>query len=265
MVTNITCSRCGTCVKACSEQGQCIALTDTGVAIDLDKCVVCGHCQAVCPTDEMENPLSPRCDRIEPLPSPKLMANHLRAARSTKFFKPQLISHDELQELINIGRYVQTASNRQGIEYLVLEGQDKLRKLNKVFEEEVLRQVSDNPEIDWVADIVNEQRKTGRDIVFRGGCSQLIFALADSNFKDGHQNAQFSFTFIAALAPSMGIGTCWAGIFEALANFDDRSGKIRDFLDIPEGKGIRAVMMAGYPNITFRRLVERKPLVLNWR
>ena len=265
MIWEVTCHHCGTCVRACSQQGQCITLTPTGVAVDLEKCVACGHCQAVCPTGEMEHPRAPKCDAIEPLPSGKSMANHLRAVRSVKFFKPELVPHDKLTELIDIGRYVQTGSNSQGISYLVLEGKQKIDELNHLFEEEVLRQAPGNPALGWVEDIVREQRATGKEIVFRGGCSQLIFALADKDFENGHKNAQFSFTFIATLAPSLGLGTCWAGIFEALAKFDDRSQAIGEFLDLPEGKRIRAVMMVGYPDITFRRLVERNPLSLTWR
>jgi nitroreductase len=234
------------------------------MTIDLDACFACGHCVASCPTGEMVNPKSPVQESIIPLPPPKTVANFLRAARTVRLYKDELVPRDSMLELIDIGRYPQTGNNTQGVSYIVIEGRDKIVALNELFMDEATRIAADTPSVAPLLNFVKRQRETGKDIVFRG-CSQLILALADKNQGNGKSNAQFSLTFIALLAPAMNIGTCWAGIFESLATDDRYSEAFLKFASVPEGKAIRGAMMAGVPDIKYFRLAARNPLDLQWR
>jgi len=258
---SLTCTKCGQCIRACVNNA--ISFWDDGVRIDLDKCIKCGHCVSVCPTDEMENPLSPRQPLMGELPSPEDMERYLRIPRSIRNFKKELPEKETLARLINIGRYPQTGSNLQGISYAVVSGRDKIKRLNELFCGIVDKYNDCSETFAWLRSIADLQRQKSIDIVFRG-CSQLLLALSEKSNERGGQNAQFSLTYIALLAPTMGIGTCWAGIFERLATNDKYNGALLEELSIPSNKTIRGAMMIGLPDVKYRRLVERDPLDITW-
>lgn len=263
MVKSIECTRCGLCVRECEFRGA-IQMTDTGVSIDLDKCIACGHCAAVCPTDAMDNPKAPAGPSAGELPAPGDMARYLRQARSVRCFKEGGIPRKKMTALLNIGRYPQTAVNTQGVSYLVLENREKVKALGELYCRTVLDSGIKDPLRPFLADIANEQLTTGRDIIFRTA-PHVILALVDENNPRGRDSARYALTFISLLAPSMGAGTCWAGFFEALALDPKYAPVFLDFLNAPEGKTIGGVLMAGVPDITYRRLAERDPLQVEWR
>jgi len=261
---DITCSQCGSCVRECDPLRTAISQTDTGVRINLDLCIVCGHCMAVCPSDEMEHPLSPRQPLMDKLLSPEAAAMYLRSPRSVRFYKKEGAPRETLLRLLDIGRYAQTGGNRQGISYLVVDGRDKVAALNALFCETILKLLPEYPELARSAEVIELQKQRKEDRIFRGA-PQLIFALADKDHPQGRENAQFSLTFIALLAPTLGLGTCWAGYFQSLAVNDQFAAPFWKFLQLPENMRIRGVLMVGVPDVQFRRLVARNPLKVEWR
>ena len=53
MIKQIQCPGCGLCINECVLQPDAITRTAGGVAIDLEKCIRCGHCVAICPHDRI--------------------------------------------------------------------------------------------------------------------------------------------------------------------------------------------------------------------
>jgi nitroreductase len=109
---------------------------------------------------------------------------------------------------------------------------------------------------------VRGARETGKDIVLRDA-PHLIVALCDKSFPGGPNNAHFSLAYAELFAPSVGVGTCWAGFF-LLAAFSGYTA-LFDILNLPEGKTVAGALMAGYPRHKHRRLVDRNPLNVQWR
>jgi nitroreductase len=241
-----------------------ISETDTGVRIDLDLCITCGHCVAVCPNDEMEHPLSPRQPLMAELPSPEAAEMYLRSPRSVRFYKKEGASRQTLTRLLDIGRYAQTGINTQGISYLVVDGRDKVEALNALFCDTALKLLPEHPELARIAELIELQKERKEERIFRGA-PQLIIALADKDHPRPRENAQFSLTFIALLAPTLGLGTCWAGYFEGLAIRDRFAAPFWNFLQLPENMRIRGALMVGIPDVLYRRLVARNPLKVEWR
>ena len=258
------CIKCGLCVLECRKQWNCITLTDDGPVIDFEHCAFCGHCQAVCPMEAIDFPGISLQGPSHKMDDPEYIENYLRSVRSVRYYKNELVPHDKMERLLDIGRYPQTGKNSQGISYLVLEGKDKVDALHKLFCEEIARFADADEDIAFSHRDIARREADGSDVVFRD-CSELIIALADENHDRGRENAQYSLTFISLLAPSLGIGTCWAGYFEKIACRDEFSERVREFLKVPAGKMIRGALMVGIPQYKFRRMVERRPLEMDYR
>ena len=218
---------------------------------------------AVCPVDAIDHPLSPRQPKITPLPTYEQAENYLRSVRSIRLFKPEPIPREEMRRLVDIGRYPQTGGNSQGTSYIVLEGREKVVELLELFCKAADEYCPGNTELKMVTDCVRQYRDTGYDSLFRG-CTSLIVALGKNEERRRRLNAYFSLTFIALMAPVMGYGTCWAGIFERLACDPLYSTPFEEYLGVPEGRSICGAMMAGIPDVRFNRLVARDDLDISF-
>lgn len=105
---------------------------------------------------------------------------------------------------------------------------------------------------------VASYRQTGQDVVLRDAPC-LVVAIADKNFlPTGRDNTHFSLAYAELYAPSIGLGTCWAGFFEACATAAYQP--LLDRLNLPENMTVTGGIMVGYPQFTHKRLVDRKPL-----
>jgi nitroreductase len=62
-------------------------------------------------------------------------------------------------------------------------------------------------------------------------------------------------------AHSMGLGTCIIGYFTTAA---ERDPLIIKELDMPPNNRIFTCCTVGYPALTFRKLVQRKPPAVRW-
>lgn len=253
---NNKCIKCGLCERVCI---GAIELGENGPKIDLEKCYACGHCVAVCPVDAIDNPRSPAQEEILPKPDYDKLTNYLRSVRSIREFKKEDVAEEKLLKLLDIGRYPQTGKNSQGISYALLSGREKVEELLGIYIEEALKLDKTNSEFRGIYAVGRAAKRRTDDLIFRGAPA-IIAALADRDFERGRENAQFSLTFISLAAPTLGLGTCWAGFFEDMACRDELSLPIRSYLKVPEGKMIRGVLMCGVPDVEYRRLVYREPL-----
>jgi nitroreductase len=89
-------------------------------------------------------------------------------------------------------------------------------------------------------------------------------ASAEKNsFAVGRDNTYISFAYLQLFAMSMGLGTCWAGLFEYCAT----SGyePLLNLLSLPKNMQVTSGMMVGYPQYTYQRLVDRNPLQVTWQ
>jgi len=265
MIHSFSCAKCGQCYAECHLQADAIRLTNDGVSIDLDKCSRCGHCAAVCPTGQLDNPLAPLCEAVGDVLSPDAALRFLRTARSVRQYKADEVPRDVLAQLLNAGRYPQTACNSQGIGYIVVKGREKVDAIHALYDQIAGELPPDHPDFDNVNYPVQVQRERGDFDALFYGCPQLIFTISDVNNHRAAKSAQFAMTFLALMAPSLGLGTCWSGqMASAIACTPSAMERFGALIGLPEGKQICGCLMVGYPDVTFRRLAERDPLEVYW-
>jgi nitroreductase len=164
---------------------------------------------------------------------------------------------------MDIARFAPTASNSQGISYVVIEDSETLKQIGAVT-------------IDWMEEnlqlgyerakrfkgYVKSYRNTGEDVILREAPC-LIIATADKGFSNGRDNTHFSFAYVELYAPTLGLGTCYAGLVEQCAV----SGypAMLSLLNLPENKTITGAVMVGYPKYRYARLAGRNPLDISFR
>ena len=153
-----------------------------------------------------------------------------------------------------MARMAPTGSNSQGIAYIIVE--------DKTILEAAVAAI-----VDWLEttplgqsyfkSIIAAYRENGTDTILRGA-PHLVLAISDQDFRWGRENSIFSLAYLELYAPVLGLGSCWAGIFEICA-FSGYEPLLKLF-HLPEGKKITGAVMVGYPQYRYQRLPERNPL-----
>lgn len=254
------CIKCEQCIKACPafvlKMGEKVP-----EQVANTNCIACGHCVAVCPSGAIDNKKTPLSKQVEGNEFAKLNAEQaehfLRSRRSIRNYKDQSVSRDKLTKLVDIARLAPTGSNSQGISFVVVEDKQLVKKAVEL----IIEMLENSPLSDAYKGLTGVYRKTGVDPILRGA-PNLIMTTADSDFSGARGNSISSLTYLELFAPSLGLGTCWAGYFEYCASLVD--SPLLKLFNIPEGKTITAAVMVGYPKYNYKRLVDRNPLEVTY-
>jgi len=251
------CIKCGMCVVECPV--GVLKMSKNGPEeVNAKSCVACGHCVAICPKEAIDNEKSPLAKQINLKNSPKLNAeeaeNFMRSRRSIRVFKETEVPREKLIKLADIARFAPTASNLQGISFMIIDDKEAIR-------------LAAETSADWLekhpvygqmfGGMLKSLKETGVDNILRSAPS-IILTIADKNFPFGRENSTLSLSYLELFAPSLGLGSCWAGVFECCALSDE--SPILEVFKVPEGKKITGVVMVGYPKHSFNKLTDRNAL-----
>lgn len=251
------CTQCGICVDICPP--RIIQMDKNGpILSNPESCIACGHCVAICPHTAINNVKTPLSNQIPlekfPVIDSDSAYQFIRSRRSIRCFKNQKVQRDLLLKLVDIARFAPTASNKQGISYIIVDDTEILQKTTQM----VIEWMEENQSHWWSFPIhIRAYKEHGIDGIFHSA-PNLIVATAPKDFKNGRENTILSFSYLELFANTLGLGSAWAGLFEmcAFSNYPP----LLDLLKIPESKSITGAVMVGYPKYSFKRLVDRNPL-----
>lgn len=255
-VSKDKCIKCEQCIKECPVSVLCMGEDGPEEAANTT-CIACGHCVAICPNAAIDNNRTQLAKQIEMKDIPKLNAQQaeyfLRSRRSIRNYREESVSREKLTELVDIARLAPTASNGQRISFVVVQNRQLLEHAIEIS----IQMIENSPLRYLVEKAVKGYREDGVDTIFRGA-PNLIMAISDDDFPNGRENAISCLTYLELYAPSLGLGSCWAGIFEHCASVDN--SPLPNLFNIPKGKKIVGAVMVGYPKYNYKRLVDRNPL-----
>lgn len=224
-------------------------------------CILCGHCVVVCPEGALSNegmPIGVTTAIIEKLSIDEAQAvQFLRSRRSVRVFKNKPVGREEVRRLIEAARYAPTAGNSQTVEWLVHTDRSRINKIASSAVEWVRELVKIDPSLavtrPYLPRVV-ARWDSGSDSVLRDA-PVLIVASAPEQAAFGLVDLTIALSYLDLLAPTMGLGTCWAGLLQgALLS----SASLRDEVGIPKEHPYHYPMMLGYPAMRHYRLPERK-------
>jgi nitroreductase/NAD-dependent dihydropyrimidine dehydrogenase PreA subunit len=268
------CIGCQKCVKDCFPND--IEMIEGKANIKNITCMKCGHCIAVCPKNAISTDEYNMEDVKEYTPEkfsvdPENLLNFIQFRRSVRQFKNQPVEKEKISQIIQAGRFTQTATNMQDVAYTVVsEGLDELKPL--VYEGlkelgtnmlEQLKQVEENEQTQkmeryasmWVNMYDAYLQNPANDKVFFNAPAIIVIS-AQSEINGG-----LAASNMELMTNALGLGTFFSGFFARAAGDNQ---KIMDLLGLDPMRKIVACMVIGYPEVKYVRTAPRKDANIRW-
>lgn len=278
------CSQCGLCAKECVS-GVIRWVAGKAQVVEPSWCNRCSHCVAVCPaaaviheglTGEAPRPI--RKDRLDPAVYQEIVMTR----RSVRWFQPEPLNREEIENLLDLARYSPTASNTMDVAYIVITDRELIRRTGqKIFR--LAEKWKERLEKPWLRPFLRlAQRSAGRRNLFlyleRLGLYQewtragrdlithhaplLIIIHGPKNDRFSPENCAIAAANLTNYAHALGLGTCYIG-FLVLAL--ERSKKLRRQLGLPPGRKAGLVVALGRPLHRFQNTPRRPAPLITWK
>lgn len=259
------CVGCGACAADCFPQE--LELVDGKAVPRGVNCIACGHCIAVCPTDAVTLAGYNMGEVLEcaSLPSrldPQVYLNHLKTRRSIRRFQNVPVTREQLELILEAGRFSPTGGNLQNVSYTVFQKElpalrTKLIDELKLMGDEAARA---GQKISWYSDMwlemYGEYHAQRKDRLFFGAGTAIVIA------SDSPQSACIAAAHMETMIYSLGLGMLYSG-FSARAIM--HSPALQKELALKENYQVYAVLVVGCPDVNYLRTVPRKSADVVWR
>jgi nitroreductase/ferredoxin len=257
------CKKDGFCVRECPTTiirigGKGFPETISGGEAN---CLSCGHCVAICPHSALSHAQIPiqrsPAIREELRIDEEQATQFLRSRRSIRYFLDKSVEKGKIQRLIEVARYAPTGGNSQMVEWLVLNDKSRIKEIAGLTADWV-RQLIKNPQVVAASPylpLAVDAWDAGSDSILRGAPALIIAMAPQEAVMTGMVDLTLALSYLDLLAPTIGLGTCWAGLLQgALVN----SPSVKKTVGIPETYPHHYPLMLGYPDVKFYRVPERK-------
>lgn len=250
------CTTCGACVNVCPNNIIQRDADASPIVHPGPECISCGHCIAICPSGAMT---IPKEMEEAGFADAATLARHLRSRRSIRLWKDSPVTKEECEELIKITAHAPSGCNTHPVKWVVVNDPEKVKAFVAA-SAELLRQIPKDNRMYGLAAGLLRKLDAGNDILCRNAPALLI-AVANPKEDLGLVDSIISLTYADVYAPSIGLGTCWAGFVMILLNVFPPLHKT---LGIPEGYKAQFALLAGHPKYTFKQIPPRDMPEIFW-
>ena len=248
------CTKCGACICGCprmiiqeNEQGYPVVLPE-----DDYYCMQCSHCVINCAfgAAHFGEYSAKNATDLKDLRFPAFEESRrlLCTRRSMRKYKPDPVDKDVLRQIFDIVRFAPSASNRQPIRWIVLQGEALAN-----YKELYLKKIDEGKTSPGRISRQDEQQKQGRDSVFRGAPVLIVAVMPDA--LEMKEDAAIAVTYLELAAHSMGLGTMWSGVTMRLLRSDEQA---RELFGIRSDEYVGGAMLFGYNQLPGTTVLPNK-------
>lgn len=284
IVDTTLCRACGACVQECIH--HLAAPGSAHVDHTSPHCERCLHCYAVCPAGAIRLP-----EAYTPLTKedawrdvrPEAMESLLAFRRSTRRFQQKPVPRDLIEQVVAAGRHIPSGGNRHAYEFTVLtdpavkqallaEFSRYYARIRKLMEHSVLLKMAgmflgpyeraflSDPDYGERMKELLDRFHAGDDPVFYHAPAVIVIHTRELIPTPQEDSILAGFA-MALMAQTLGLGTC----FVSLAHKGlSASGYCKELVGIGPQDHIHAVLLLGYPDVSYRRPAPKPEKVVHW-
>lgn len=255
------CIGCKLCIRDCNR--RIISLKNGKANIESSYCLECGHCVAICPVNAVSMPSYTNDEIMEYnyedfKIDPARLLNFIKFRRSTRIFKPTDIEDEKINLIIEAGRFAPTGGNRQGNRYIVVKDRiDEIRDI--AFKTLYEKAVNEYDMGEWSIyknkwiEIYNDYIHNKNDRLFYN--APIIIIIAGQTSPMSTIDSALAASYMELVAGSLGLGVCYIGFLNAACEFNP---EIKNILEVRDNEDLKIIFAAGYPDVSYKRTVNRK-------
>lgn len=276
------CESCSSCWKVCpnfvirpvAQDGRTVA----SVAHE-DLCNLCGHCVAFCKPGAVRHESFPPGDITELDFSDvktESLSNLLVSRRSVRTYLDRSVPRELVDRMLEVASHAGTGSNSQSVRFMVLRDRDKLRELEKFTLDtgwnaglkyldrkgpmaalRLLLGADRAAQFKRYHDVFHNRMQSGEieGTIFRGA-PMVLLAHDHKLSASACENCAIAIRNVETLAMTMGLGTCWVGLFTFVAL--KRHGKVNAMLGLSDTRRVHGALLVGYPKHERMLRIPRK-------
>lgn len=243
------------------------------------RCILCGHCVAVCPNGALRHSQLPMKRFREHAPADRLpfevAEQFFTMRRSCRRFKPEPIGKETLEKLLHATRFAPTATNSQNVRFVLIDDTDAIRELEiqtASYYLRLSRQLT-NPLSRFAIRVAVGRRAVdayrfhlptiverfravldGEERLFYGAPA-LVIPYASGLPYMVSANCNLAAMVLMLAAESLELGTCYNGYFLTAMM---RAKPIMRAAGIPAGNLPGGAIAVGKPDVVFHRSPPRR-------
>ena len=144
------------------------------------------------------------------------------------------------------------------ISYIVVRDKQKLRRIADLVLEWMHLAAKTVPIMRLYARAAQAEVDKGKEYILRDAPALVVAIGSKKDIHRTHDSGHSCLSYAELYAPTLGLGTCWAGFFEHAGEAEYKP--LLELLGVPEDKIIAGGILMGYPKVRYRNIVERQPL-----
>lgn len=259
------CVLCGLCEYDCP--AHAIKVGSEEVDFYNEKCFMCGHCVAICPQGAIKM-IGVKEEEIIEYNKEKFEVDHenllnfIKFRRSIRKYKTQNVEKEKINNLIEAARYTPTGGNRQPLRYIVIK--DKLEEIKELAINGLYDLVINHDDMEPLKSVpkykerfiqmYDDYKNNQNDTLFFGAPTAIAIIGDISKGSTVQIDAGLAASNMELMANAQGLGICYIGFFVSASKYVP---KINEILGINPNEKILATFTLGYPDVNYKRTVNR--------
>lgn len=237
------CIGCKKCVIDCPMSN--IIIKDKKAIVLSNDCLICGHCQAICPKNAIE--ITGFDEDIEEVDkyilNPEEYLRSIKTRRTIRDFRDDDIDDYIINQIIESGRYAPTARNAQDVSFIILKDKkDEFENIAVLFFRRLIK----------VAKVFSVSlRKINIDDNFFFKDAPIVILVVSKNKIDGSLASQN----MATMAESYDLGVLFSGFFTVISR---HSKKIKRELNLNRKEKVVMTLVIGKANVKYLRTTNKE-------
>lgn len=184
------------------------------------------------------------------------MLDFIKSRRSTRKYKPEMISDDALSQVVEAGRYAPSGGNCQTTHFMVVKSPEVLKKLQEMVREEFSKMEIVPGMYKSIVHSINAS-KTG-NYIYDYNAPVLIITANQKDYGNNIADCGCALENMRLMANSLNLGSCWINQLKWL-NENPAILKYLQDLGLEENERVYGALAVGYAD-TEDGLPTRDPL-----
>jgi len=192
----------------------------------------------------------------------------IRTRRSVRRYTDEPVSREQLEEIIQAGRFAPSAENRQPWRFIVVTDREVIARLSRTIKGEIrgllryrfvaqlwMKELRDTNILKLLYGVSHAEQ----DLIFFDAPAVVFIVTRDVRFND--ESCACAAQNMMLAAHDMGLGSCWIGFASVLG----LRGRALEDIGVPDGHHIAATLTIGHPKGSPQPPM-RNPMadVINW-